>query len=97
MRHAVPAPLSLGAMRRRPCCVADDRSAWTAYAVISGIAPSALAGTVLLVDQQGWLRARWRSDDPSSWFDPMDLSAKIEEIRNHPIERNPGGGHAAQH
>jgi mono/diheme cytochrome c family protein len=71
-------------------CVADDRSAWTAYAVISGVAPSALAGTVFLVDLKGWLRAGWRSDDSSSWFDPMDLSAKIEEIRSHPIETVPG-------
>lgn len=51
-------------------CVATDPHAWTAYALVAGVAPSALPGVQFLVDRDGWLRARskpgardWSEDD----------------------------------
>lgn len=56
--------------RFRAGCVADSPDAWGVVARLSGLAPAALAGTELLADKQGWLRARatpgsgaWRESD----------------------------------
>ncbi|HEY0200536.1 MAG TPA: cytochrome c [Burkholderiaceae bacterium] len=51
-------------------CVAASPDAWTALALVAGVAPGELAGTQLLADRDGWLRARgqpgkadWSEDD----------------------------------
>ena len=51
-------------------CVIQGLAAWTAYAEVSGAGTSAFAGTQLLVDRDGWLRAygrpgktAWSQDD----------------------------------
>lgn len=38
-------------------CVIRDADAWSAYAAVSGSDPGRFAGTQLLVDRDGWLRA----------------------------------------
>jgi hypothetical protein len=51
-----------------------------AYAIVSGVTPAALAGTVFLVDPAGWLRVRLRPSDP-----PPDLDALVRQIVANPI------------
>jgi mono/diheme cytochrome c family protein len=49
-----PAPVP----RFRAGCTATSPQAWQAVAAIAGASPSRLAGTQLLADRAGWLRAR---------------------------------------
>lgn len=44
--------------RFRAGCTATSAQAWQAVAAIAGVAPAKLAGTQLLADGAGWLRAR---------------------------------------
>lgn len=48
-------------------CWAHDNAAWNSLALIAGRTPQNFAGTQLLADRQGWLRARtlgiWSQDD----------------------------------
>jgi mono/diheme cytochrome c family protein len=51
-------------------CIADSPDAWQALALMAGSAPGAFAGTQLIADRDGWLRARgepglaaWSDDD----------------------------------
>ncbi|HWK49794.1 MAG TPA: CopD family protein, partial [Steroidobacter sp.] len=37
-------------------CTVQELEAWSAYAVIAGVEPKALPGTVFLIDANGWLR-----------------------------------------
>jgi putative copper export protein/mono/diheme cytochrome c family protein len=69
-------------------CVADDPAIRNAYGIVAGIAPSALADKVFLLDPNGWLRDL--RDAGSS------LLADIEQICRHPIA-NPGGANAHHH
>ena len=41
-------------------CVASEPETWPAFAILLGVASDALAGEQVLVDQNGWLRARWQ-------------------------------------
>ncbi len=66
-------------------CIASEPQVWTALAIIVGVAPEALGGTQLLVDQNAWLRARWRPGDAQDWNDPRVLSALLRNIAAHPI------------
>jgi putative copper export protein/mono/diheme cytochrome c family protein len=68
-----------------PACIASEPQAWTALAIIVGSSPDTLAGTQLLVDQNAWLRAKWRPGDPEDWNDPRVLSALLRNIAAHPI------------
>jgi|GEM_PF-1012108 len=51
-------------------CQALSAAGWSAYALVAGVAPSALAGTEFLLDRGGWLRARRRPSDPP-WSEAM--------------------------
>jgi hypothetical protein len=77
-------------------CVATDPSAWTAYAVVSGVDPDALAGTQFLVDAQGWLRARRRPGDAGDWGESKTLLAEIAQIRASPMAANANRSHHRQ-
>ena len=66
-------------------CIASEPQVWTALAIIAGVSPDALGGTQLLVDQNAWLRARWRPGDAQDWNDPRVLSAVLRNIAAHPI------------
>jgi len=77
-------------------CMAADPAAWTAYAVVSGVDPDALAGTQFLVDARGWLRARWRPGDAIDWADSKTLLAEIAQIRASPSAATVNRGHLHQ-
>jgi putative copper export protein/mono/diheme cytochrome c family protein len=68
-----------------PACIASEPQAWTALAIIVGLSPDALAGTQLLVDQNAWLRAKWRPGDREDWNDPRVLSELLRNIAANPI------------
>jgi len=78
-------------------CVTVEQSAWDAFAMLLGVAPDSLAGTQVLADQNGWLRARWRPGDPGDWTDSRVLAAVIRDIASHPLAVAAGGGHAHHH
>jgi len=75
-------------------CVASEPETWSAFAILSGVPDDALAGEQVLVDQNHWLRARWRPGDPGDWNDPQVLASVVADIATHPIAANTGGGHA---
>jgi mono/diheme cytochrome c family protein len=71
---------------RDGACVAGAPEVRLAYAIVSGLTPETLAGTVFLVDQAGWLRNRIRPTDPAPDFselartiiaNPLAVSAAI--------------------
>jgi len=78
-------------------CVAVATDAWNAVALLAGEKPEALAGTEVLVDQNGWLRLRWRPGDPGGWHQPSALDAAIRDIAAHPLALTAGGGHDHHH
>jgi len=73
-------------------CVAFGSTIWNAYALIAGLPVEQFAGTVLLIDANGWLRLRLRSGDPQE-------AADIGRIAPSPISAGAasGGGHPHQH
>lgn len=82
-----------GAHAGTATCTATDPAAWDALATVTGQLPDALAGTRLLVDGHGWLRA-WKPDSAAwQWDDPTLLSADVSAIQARPAGAAPGGGH----
>ncbi|HTB42296.1 MAG TPA: CopD family protein [Acetobacteraceae bacterium] len=77
-------------------CVTVEQTTWDAFAVLLGVSPDALTGTQALVDQNGWLRARWRPGDPGDWDNPQALATAIRDIATHPLAVA-AGGHAHHH
>ena len=78
-------------------CVASEPQVWTALAIIVGLSPDALAGTQVLVDRNGWLRAAWRPGDAEDWTDPRILAARFRDILAHPLAIDPSAAHAHHH
>lgn len=72
-------------------CVTDNPAVWSAYAIVSGVAPDALTGTQVLIDPQGWLRAHGGAGDPNA------LLAEVAQIRANPIAAPVERGHLHQH
>jgi mono/diheme cytochrome c family protein len=72
-------------------CLASGAAGWMAYALLSGTSPDDLAGMQLLVDPDGWLRARWRDNARE------DLVSEVRRICAHPIAIAAGGGHEHEH
>jgi mono/diheme cytochrome c family protein len=66
-------------------CVASEPQTWSAFAILSGVPDDALGGEQFLVDQNFWLRARWRPGDPGDWNDPRALAGVVADIAAHPI------------
>ncbi len=74
-------------------CSNADPAVWAAYATISGVPPSQLAGAHFLVDANGWMRAAQRPGGTAArWGDPARLLADVQAICSHPIAA-PSGGH----
>jgi putative copper export protein/mono/diheme cytochrome c family protein len=76
-------------------CLAATPDAWPAYAILTGVAPAALSGTVILVDAAGWLRSVIHTDgetDAASLVTPL-----LAEIVSHPIAAPPTGGLHVHH
>ena len=67
-------------------CIASDETIPAAYAVVSGVAREALAGTQYLIDGDGWLRAVQRPG-AAGWDDPRVLQADVRQFRTHPLAR----------
>jgi putative copper export protein/mono/diheme cytochrome c family protein len=78
-------------------CVASEPQVWTALAIIVGSSPDTLAGTQVLVDRSGWLRAAWRPGDAEDWTDPRVLAARFREILARPLAIDPSAEHAHHH
>jgi hypothetical protein len=77
-------------------CVVDDRGMARAYAIVTGLPEDALAGTQMLIDQNGWLRGVWRPDERDTrrnWNNPYALQPEIDWIVAHPIAGGSGGHH----
>jgi hypothetical protein len=62
-----------------------DSDAWQAYAIVSGIAPAALAGTEFLVDSNGWLRAAFKPAGPGEWSEPAAFLAAARHAEDNPL------------
>jgi putative copper export protein/mono/diheme cytochrome c family protein len=73
----------------RTACLASDPAVPQAYAIVSGVAAHDLAGTEILIDGDGWLRALQRPGAPAAWSDPRALAAELDKIRAHPIAADP--------
>jgi hypothetical protein len=78
-------------------CVAEDEAIPRAYAAVLGIAPAAMAGTQVLVDGQGWLRAVQAPGALPGWNDPGVLAAELQEIAAHPLATTTGGAGGMDH
>jgi putative copper export protein/mono/diheme cytochrome c family protein len=79
-------------------CTVDDPEAAAALAVYRGDA-QARAGTQLLIDPEGRLRALWYPGRKPEWNDPAALAALIATLRATPAIGRPvqAGGHAHMH
>jgi putative copper export protein/mono/diheme cytochrome c family protein len=78
-------------------CAAATPDAWRAYAVLTGLAPTALAGSSFLIDPEGWLRAVHRPADRPDWNNPAALSGEVQRILATPISQASGVGHGHHH
>ncbi|WP_034293472.1 cytochrome c [Herbaspirillum sp. RV1423] len=54
-------------------CMANSRDAWQALSIITGIDSDKLAGTQLLSDRDGWLRARKAANDGNGNWSESDI------------------------
>jgi hypothetical protein len=69
-------------------CVAGAPEVRLSYAIVTGLTPVTLAGTVFLVDPAGWLRTRIRPTDPAP-----DFAALAKAIIANPVVAPAGIGH----
>lgn len=74
-------------------CVAQPNTL-DAFAVLPGTMANRLAGIQMLVDANGWLRARWTPDEPRGWPTPERLSSRIRVLAEHPL---PSASKSAHH
>lgn len=64
-------------------CMARSAEAWQALSIITGIDGDKLAGTQLLTDRDGWLRARkLRDDNKGSWSESDILCRAPAAMKN---------------
>jgi putative copper export protein len=74
-------------------CTSSSPDAWTAFAIIAGVDEDRLAGTVLLIDANGWLRSRV-SGEPSEQAPPgEDPDERIRRIAAAPFAIADIGSH----
>ena len=73
-------------------CRSTDPNAWDALALATGETPESLAGSRLIVDAAGWLRAFRPASTANAWDDPAVLAAAIKAVADTPLSA-PGGGH----
>lgn len=70
-------------------CMAHSADAWQALAIITGIPGEQLAGTQLLTDRDGWLRARkLPADAVGGWSDSDILCRAPAAMKNNPDANN---------
>jgi putative copper export protein/mono/diheme cytochrome c family protein len=66
-------------------CTARDETVPPAYAILLGVAPDAMSGMQILVDDDGWLRAAVPAQAAPAWDDANALTAEIMRLRAHKI------------
>jgi putative copper export protein/mono/diheme cytochrome c family protein len=82
----------------RDICTLDEPGAATALAIYRGDA-NALAGSELLIDPEGRLRALWYPGRAPDWNDPAGLAREIATLRTTPAVGRPtqAAGHGHMH
>jgi len=75
-----PHPASSGGL-----CTDNDDAVLRAYAAVTGAPPDKMAGTQILVDGGGWLRAVQRPGAVPNWDDPSALAAAVRDVLAHPL------------
>jgi putative copper resistance protein D len=87
-----------GAQETPGACTLDDTDAAAALAIYRGDAQP-LAGTQLLIDPEGRLRALWVPGRKPDWNDPAGLAAEIATLRATPAIGRPtqAAGHGHGH
>jgi putative copper export protein len=65
-------------------CLAQQETG-DALAILLGTTPDSLAGTQLLIDSNGWLRARWKPGELGGWPTSERLSSRIRTLTEHPL------------
>ena len=78
--------------RHSALCASSDPAAWDALAAVTGQHPDRLAGSRVLVDANGWMRAFKAGPDAAAWDDPGALAAAVEPIAAKPISAAAGEG-----
>ena len=76
----------------RTACSADP-AAWDALAAVTGQSPDKLAGSRMLVDANGWMRAFKAGPDAAAWDDPAAFAAVVRAVAAAPITAAGGEGH----
>jgi putative copper export protein/mono/diheme cytochrome c family protein len=66
-------------------CVAGDEVLPRAYAIATGLDPARMAGTQILIDGAGWLRAVEPAGVSPRWDDATALAAEIQSLAAHPV------------
>ena len=62
-----------------------DSDAWSAYSIVSGVAPETLDGCEFLVDANGWLRASFKPIHPGEWPDSVAFITAARHAQENPI------------
>lgn len=78
-------------------CVAAGPTAWRAFAVLTGLPAERLAGTVFLIDADGWLRMARRAGIEDGEQAREDLLAAERYVRENPVRQANGDNHGHQH
>jgi len=68
-----------------PIAVDGAEEAAATYALFGGDGDGAPAHFELLVDRQGYLRARWRPGEPDGWADSARLLAEVQRLAREPV------------
>lgn len=76
-----------------PACASTDPAAWDALAAVTGQSPDRLAGSKVLVDANGWMRAFKAGPDAAAWDDPDAFAAAVRAIGAAPITAAGGEEH----
>jgi putative copper export protein/mono/diheme cytochrome c family protein len=64
-----------------------------AFAILLGTTPDGLAGNEILIDANGWLRARWRPGLKGGWPTPEALLTRMRALARNPLPADPASGH----
>ncbi len=75
-------------------CVASDPSVTEIMAIYRGVPAAAIAGTELLIDEAGLLRALWFPGARPNWADDDRFMRVLDSLRKTPAAPMAMGGHA---
>jgi hypothetical protein len=84
-RQAPPPLPSDSDMAFSTVSLTPDSDAWSAYSIVSGVAPEALDGCEFLVDADGWLRASFKPIHPGEWTDSVAFITAARHAQENPI------------